>query len=106
MHEVIFDDIIRQGKEILAKSEPGNYADTLKEGLQDLETRWSSIVESTNERQEQLDMVAPPAQNYSESMESFTPALIEMEEIMSDYGEVFAEKHALVRERALLKVKL
>ena len=104
IHEVIFDDTIRQGKELLGKSELGNYADTLKTALENLQKRWDSLVERTNERQEQLDEVAPPAQTYTEDMENFTPALTEMEEIVSDCGEVFCEKHALVRERAFLKV--
>lgn len=106
MHEVIIDDTIRQGKEILAGSQPGDYTDNLKTSLYDLENRWNSVVEKTNERQQQLDEVAPPAQNYSEAMENFIPALSEMEDIVGDCGEVLCEKHALGRERDLLKVNV
>jgi chemotaxis regulatin CheY-phosphate phosphatase CheZ len=104
MHEIIFDDTIRQGKDLLSKSEPGPYKDTLKSDLKDLETRWDDVLQKTNDRQEQLDEVTPPAQEYTEAMENFTPALVEMEEIVSECDEVLCQKHALERERALIKV--
>lgn len=105
MHEVIFDDTIRQGKDILAKSEPGDYKDTLKENIDELESRWEDVLQRTNERQEQLDDVIPPAQEYAEGIEMFMPSLVEMEEIISECGDVLCQKHALERERALIKVR-
>ena len=104
MHEVIFDDTLRQGKEILEKAEPGTYKDTLSDTLHDVELRWNEVVQRATERQDQLEEVTPPAQEYSETVENFVPSLIEMEEIVSDCNEVLCEKHSLVRERALIKV--
>lgn len=104
MHEVIIADTIQQGREVLAESQPENDTDSLKACLDDLEKRWNALVETTNERQEHIDEVAPPAQNYSEALENISPGLAEIEEIVSECGEVFCEKHALARERDLLKV--
>lgn len=101
MHAVIIDNTISQGKAIVAESET---EESLQESLDDLEKSWSNLLKRTNERQEQIDEVYVPSQNYSEATEDFLPALTEMEDIVGGCEDVKCEKHSLERERDLLKV--
>ena len=104
LQEVIFDEVLRLGHEVLEKMDPGLKRESLETTLRDLRTRWDDVYSKTTERQSQLDEITPLAQKYEDASKEFLPWLHESEIMVSECHLVICEKHALSREQQLVKV--
>ena len=103
--EIVFSELLKLGREVLEKTEPGPNRNTLQKDLDDLEKRWNDVYFATVEREEQLDEIVPLAQKYSESVSDFLSWLVEIEQMVEDcHVRLLCEKHALTREKTLVKV--
>lgn len=103
--EIVFSELLKLGREVLEKTEPGPNRNTLQKDLDDLEKRWNDVYFATVEREEQLDEIVPLAQKYSESVSDFLSWLVEIEQMVEDcHVTLLCEKHALTREQTLVKV--
>ena len=103
--EIVFSELLKLGREVLEKTEPGPNRNTLQKDLDDLEKRWNDVYFATVEREEQLDEIVPLAQKYSESVSDFLSWLVEIEQMVEDcHVRLLCEKHALTREQTLVKV--
>lgn len=104
LQEVVFEEILNFGREVLDKTEPGLTRDQLENKLNDLSERWDVVSGKTTEREEQLDELIPLAQKYEDSIQEILPQMNEIEQIVSDCEKVPCERHVLVREQELIKV--
>ena len=105
--EVVFAELLKHGLEVLDKTEPGPNREALQKDLNDLESRWIKVLNSTVEREEKLDEVVPLAQKYAESVADLQPWLAETEQMVADcQATIVCEKHALTREQTFVKVCL
>ena len=107
LREVVFNELLRLGREVLEKAAPGPNRETLQEDLNNLENRWTEVYFNTIERQEKLEEIVPLAQKYSESVSDLLPWLEETEQMVADcQAMIVCEKHALTREETFIKVSL
>lgn len=105
--EVVFNELLKHGREVLEKANPGPNRETLQKDLNDLESRWTEVYYSTVERQEKLEEIVPLAQKYSESTSDILPWLAETEQMVADCRQtIVCEKHSLTREQTFVKVGL
>jgi len=105
LREVVFNELIKLGREVLEKTEPGPNREDLQKDLNNLESRWTDVYYKTVERQEKLEEIAPLAQKYSDSVSDLLPWLTETEQMVADcHVTIVCEKHALIREQTFIKV--
>lgn len=105
--EVVFNELLKHGREVLEKTEPGPSREALRKNLDDLESRWTAVYYKSTERQEKLEEVVPLAQKYSESVSDLLPWLSETEQMVADcHPTIVCEKHSLTREQTFVKVGL
>lgn len=105
--EVIYAELIKHGREVLGKTEPGPNREALQNDLSDLESRWAQVYNNTVDREEKLEEVVPLAQKYSEAVTDLKPWLEETEQMVADcQATIVCEKHALSREQTFVKVSL
>lgn len=106
LREVVFNELLKLGREVLEKTAPGPNRETLQEDLNNLESRWTDVYYNTVERQEKLEEIVPLAQKYSESVSDLLPWLEETEQMVADcHVMIVCEKHALTREETFIKVR-
>lgn len=107
LREVVFNELLKLGREVLEKTAPGPNRETLQEDLNNLESRWTDVYYNTVERQEKLEEIVPLAQKYSESVSDLLPWLEETEQMVADcHVMIVCEKHSLTREETFIKVHL
>ena len=105
LREVVFNELLKLGREVLEKTAPGPNREALQKDLNDVESRWTEVFYSTTERQEELEEIVPLAQKYSDSVSDLLPWLTETEQMVADCNAmIVCEKHALIREQTFLKV--
>ena len=101
----MFNELLKLGREVLEKTEPGPNREDLQKDLNNLESRWTDVYYNTLERQEKLEEILPLAQKYTDSVSDLLPWLTETEQMVADcHGTIVCEKHALIREQTFIKV--
>lgn len=101
----MFNELLKLGREVLEKTEPGPNREDLQKDLNNLESRWTDVYYKTVERQEKLEEIVPLAQKYTDSVSNLLPWLTETEQMVADYHvTIVCEKHALIREQTFIKV--
>lgn len=101
----MFNELLKLGREVLEKTEPGPNREDLQKDLNNLESRWTDVYYNTVERQEKLEEIVPLAQKYTDSVNDLLPWLTETEQMVADcHVTIVCEKHALIREQTFIKV--
>ena len=105
LREVVFNELLKLGREVLEKTEPGPNREDLQKNLNNVENRWTDVFYNTIERQEKLEEIVPLAQKYTDSVSDLLPWLTETEQMVADSrATIVCEKHALIREQTFIKV--
>jgi len=105
LREVVFNELLKLGREVLEKTEPGPSREDLQKDLNNLENRWTNVYYNTVERQEKLEEIVPLAQKYTDSVSDLLPWLTETEQMVADcHVTIVCEKHSLIREQTFIKV--
>lgn len=101
----MFNELLKLGREVLEKTEPGPNREALQKDLNNLENRWTDVYYNTVERQEKLEEIVPLAQKYTDSVSDLLLWLTETEQMVADcHVTIVCEKHALIREQTFIKV--
>ncbi|KAL9979902.1 hypothetical protein ACROYT_G008419 [Oculina patagonica] len=78
--EPVFDQLMKNGNNLLESAEPGAEKEELEAKLADIEKRWNNIKENTSEHLARVNSALPEAEKYNESASSLVPWLTETEE--------------------------
>ena len=93
--EPVFDQLMKNGNNLLESAEPGPEKDELEAKLADTEERWRDIKQNTAEHLARVDAALPEAEKYNESASSLGPWVAETEEKLESLEPIVASQEAL-----------
>lgn len=103
----VFEQLLKNGKNLLESAEPGAEKDELEAKLADTERRWNETEQIASEHSARVDTALPEAETYRESASSLEPWLADTERKLTllepivasqDLVEKLSDEVALLRE--------
>lgn len=91
----MFDQLVKNGNNLLESAEPGAEKDELEAKLADIEKRWNDIKQNTSEHLVRVNSALPESQKYNESASSLGPWLTETEEKLASLEPIVASQDSL-----------
>lgn len=91
----MFDQLMKNGKNLLESAEPGAEKDELEAKLADVEKRWNGIKRNTAEHVARVNSALPEAEKYNESASNLGPWLTETEEKLASLEPIVASKDSV-----------
>ena len=93
--EPVFDQLMKNGSNLLESAEPGAEKEELEAKLADVEKRWSDIKQNTAEHVARVNSALPEAEKYNESASNLGPWLTETEEKLASLEPIVASKDSV-----------
>lgn len=90
--EPVFEQLMKNGNNLLESAEPGDEKDELQAKLADTEKRWNDIKEKTSEHLARVNSALPEAEKYNESNSSLVPWLTETEQKLASLEPIVASR--------------
>ena len=100
--EPLFERITRNGQDILDSLDLGEEKDEMKEKLNDLTVRWSTVKLNIEGRKAKIDDVSPAVKTHHSAMQSLLPWMTETEDWVSSLEPVSCDEKCLLREQNTL----
>ena len=100
--EPLFERITRNGQDILDSLDLGEEKDEMKEKLNDLTVRWSTVKLNIEGRKAKIDDVSPAVKTHHSAMQSLLPWITETEDWVSSLEPVSCDEKCLLREQNTL----
>ena len=91
----MFDQLMKNGSNLLESAEPGAEKDELEVKLADVEKRWSDIKQNTAEHVARVNSALPEVEKYNESASSLGPWLTKTEEKLASLQPIVASKDSV-----------
>ena len=104
--ELLFEQLLRAGRNILATSEPGPDREILEHKLSDTTNTWHTIKKEAVDRQDLLNQVVPLAKTFHSVMKDFNPWLTDTEKRLRAAEPLLCQQESITKNlKTVLELK-
>ena len=102
-HEPVFEQLVKQGQNLVESTEPGAEREELENKLSDVKARWDEVKQKAADHMDLVNSTVPEAEKYQEAADSLGPWLPEAENALASLEPVAADEDSIAARKAAVK---